>query len=82
MNYVYILECSDNSYYTGWTTSIIKRLRIHNSKKGAKYTRSRTPVKVVYLELFLSKSAALKREAEIKKLTRCEKEALISKLLG
>ena len=77
MNFVYILLCSDNTYYTGWTTNIENRLKAHNNKKGAKYTKSRLPVKMVYFEPFDTKTDALKREAEIKKLTRANKEKLI-----
>lgn len=78
MNYTYILECADGSYYTGWTNDLERRVREHNEKKGAKYTRSRTPVKLVYYEEFETKSEALKREAAIKKLDRSEKDALIT----
>lgn len=77
MHFVYILECGDGSLYTGWTTNLEDRLRVHNSGKGAKYTRSHLPVKLLYSESFSEKSQALKREAEIKKLTRPQKEALI-----
>ena len=76
-NYTYILECKDGSYYTGWTNDIKKRIADHNSGKGAKYTRGRGPVKLVYLEISDTKEAAMKREAAIKKLTRTEKENLI-----
>lgn len=75
--YVYILECSDGTYYTGWTTDVKAREKTHNSGNGAKYTRSRLPVRIVYYELLEGKSAALKREAEIKKMTRKQKEKLI-----
>lgn len=80
MNFtVYILKCSDNSLYTGYTTDIDKRLIDHNSGKiGAKYTRSRRPVKLVYTEKFKSKSSAMKREAVIKKFTRKNKLLLIN----
>lgn len=76
--YVYILECSDGSYYTGWTTDVKARVKTHNSGSGAKYTRSRLPVKPVYVEPAKDRSAALKREAAIKKLTRAQKEELIN----
>ena len=79
MNYTYILECSDGTYYTGWTNHLEKRIHDHNENKGAKYTRGRTPVKLVYYEIFETKSEALKWEAAIKKLSREEKEALIAK---
>ena len=77
MDYVYILKCSDNTYYTGWTNDPVHRLATHNSGKGAKYTRSRLPVTIVYLEQALDKSTALKREIAIKKLKRSQKELLI-----
>lgn len=78
MNYTYILECADGTYYTGWTNHLEKRVRDHNEKKGAKYTRGRTPVKLVYYEEFETKKEALKREAAIKRLSRAQKEALIA----
>lgn len=77
-NYTYILECADGTFYTGWTNDLEKRVQEHNKKRGAKYTKSRTPVKLVYYETFETKSEALKREAAIKKLCRREKEALIA----
>lgn len=67
---VYILKCSDNSLYTGWTDDLPRRLKQHNSGQASKYTRSRLPVEVVYTEKATSKSAALKREATIKQLSR------------
>lgn len=76
-NYIYILRCADGTYYTGWTTDPARRLCTHNAGKGAKYTRSRLPVELVYSESFESKSLALKRECEIKKMSREEKAALI-----
>lgn len=76
-NYTYIVECSDGTYYTGWTTDIQKRLLRHNAKKGAKYTRTRTPVRLVYLEAADTKQQAMRREAQIKRLSRYEKEQLI-----
>lgn len=78
MNYTYILECADGSLYTGWTNHLEKRIRDHNEKKGAKYTRGRTPVKLVYYEEFETKKEALKREAAIKRLSRAQKKALIA----
>ncbi len=77
MCYVYILKCGDNSLYTGWTTNLDKRLKCHNSGKGSKYTRCRLPVEIVYSENLLDKSSALKRECEIKKLSRYKKLLLI-----
>lgn len=76
-HYVYIVECSDHTYYTGWTTDLNKRIAVHNNGQGAKYTRSRCPVKLVYYETYTCKSTALKREAAIKKLQRHQKTALI-----
>ncbi len=78
MNYVYILECSDNTLYTGWTTNIERRLEEHNSGIGAKYTRGRCPVKLRYVEEFASKEEALSREFAIKQLRRSEKIALFN----
>ena len=72
-----MLRCSDDTLYTGWTNDIKSRVAAHNSKKGAKYTKGRTPVMLVYLEIFDTKKEAMKREAEIKRFTRYEKEALI-----
>ena len=78
-HFVYILLCADGSLYTGWTTDLEKRLKTHNEGKGAKYTRSRLPVKLLYYEEFDCKSDALKREAAIKKLTRQQKFDLTNK---
>ncbi len=75
--FVYMVECADGSLYTGWTTDVEERIKTHNSGAGAKYTRSRLPVKLVYFEEADSRSAALKREAAIKKLTREKKLKLI-----
>lgn len=77
MNYVYIVECSDGTYYTGWTNNIEKRIEMHSKGTGAKYTRGRGPVKLVYYEEFNDKKEAMKREYIIKKLTRDKKEELI-----
>jgi len=74
--YVYIIECKDNSLYTGITNNLSKRLEVHNSGKGAKYTKTRLPVKLVYKEIYRTKEESLKREREIKKLKRKEKLAL------
>jgi len=74
---VYIVRCSNSALYTGITTDLTRRLQDHNKKKGGKYTRSYTPVNLVYKECCLSKSKALKREAQIKSWTRKEKMALI-----
>ena len=77
-NYVYILRCSDNTLYTGWTTDLEHRVKVHNQGKGAKYTRNRRPVYLEYYEIFDEKGEALKRECAIKKLKRSEKLKLIS----
>jgi putative endonuclease len=77
--FVYIAECSDKTFYTGYTTNIEKRIRCHNnSTTGAKYTRNRRPVILRYSEKYETKSEALKREAEIKKLPRKQKEKLVN----
>ena len=76
--YTYILNCSDNTLYTGWTTNLTNRLKAHNTGKGAKYTRSRLPVTLVYYETVPTKRQALQREAAIKKLSRPQKERLIT----
>ena len=76
-NFTYIVKCSDGSLYTGWTNDITHRLKMHNEGKGAKYTRGRGPVELVYLEEFETKQEAMSREAKIKRLTRKEKLLLI-----
>jgi putative endonuclease len=78
--YVYILECSDKSYYTGITTDVKKRLETHNIGKGAKYTRGRGPLVLLYTEKLSNKSEALKREYAIKKLSRNKKTELINQV--
>ncbi len=77
MNYVYLLKCADDSLYCGWTNNLIKRYQAHQSGKGAKYTKARLPVTLVYFEEYLDKSEALKREFFIKKLSRKEKLELV-----
>ncbi|MDY3249077.1 MAG: GIY-YIG nuclease family protein [Candidatus Choladocola sp.] len=77
MNYTYMLRCSDNTYYTGWTNNLEKRIAVHNRGLGAKYTKSRLPVELVYYETFRTKQEAMQREAAIKKLSRKQKELLI-----
>lgn len=78
MFYTYIIQCADKTYYCGYTTNLKDRVNDHNeSTKGAKYTKSRRPTKLVYSEEFDSKSGAMKREAEIKKLSRLQKKSLI-----
>ena len=76
MNYTYIVKCSDGTFYTGWTKDIEKRIEAHNAGKGAKYTKTRRPVVLVYLEEFATKEEAMKREYAIKQMTRKAKEAL------
>ena len=77
MNYTYILKCSDGTLYTGWTNDLQKRLEAHGDGRGAKYTKSRRPVELVYFETYESKNDAMSREAKIKRLTRAEKLELI-----
>lgn len=76
-HYVYIVRCADGTLYTGWTTDISNRLEAHNSGAGAKYTKGRGPVRLLYSEAFEAKSEALKREKQIQKLTRAKKLKLI-----
>ena len=78
MNYTYIVKCSDGTYYTGWTNNLEKRIQSHNSGTGAKYTRPRLPVTLVYYETFSTKQEAMRREYAIKQLSRQQKESLIS----
>lgn len=78
MHYAYIVKCSDGTYYTGYTNDLEKRLLAHNAGKGAKYTRNRLPVEMVYFEEYEDKSEAMKREYAIKRLTKKQKEKLIS----
>lgn len=78
MNYTYIVRCKDNTLYTGWTNDLEKRMHAHNEGKGAKYTKSRKPVTLVYYEAFQTKEEAMSREYHIKRLSRKEKEKLIS----
>ncbi len=79
MNYTYIVECKDGTLYTGWTTDLDRRIKAHNTGKGAKYTHSRFPVVLRYFESFQTKEEAMRREYEIKQLTRKEKQKLIEK---
>jgi len=78
--YVYIVECSDGTYYTGYTTSLPRRIDEHNLslRKAAKYTRSRRPVKLIYSEVYDNMSDALKREYKIKQLSRKQKKVLVN----
>lgn len=75
--FVYMLRCGDGSLYTGCTDCVERRLAVHQSGKGAKYTRSRLPLELVYQEEVADRSAALRREAAIKRLTRKEKLSLL-----
>lgn len=77
MNYTYLLKCADGSLYCGWTNQLDKRVEVHNMGKGAKYTRGRLPVELVYYEEFETKESAMKREAAIKRMTRQEKKNLL-----
>lgn len=75
---VYIVECSDGTLYTGYTTDVERRITEHNNGTGAKYTRGRTPVEVQYVEYWSSQSAAQSREYEIKNLTHSQKESFLT----
>ena len=77
MHYAYMVRCADNTIYSGYSTDPIHREQVHNSGKGAKYTRTRLPVKLVYVEEFNNKSDAMKREWDFKQLTRKQKEELV-----
>ena len=77
MNYTYIVECHDGSFYTGWTNNLDKRIKAHNDGKGAKYTKTRRPVILRYYETFETKEEAMCRESKITKMTRKPKEELI-----
>lgn len=77
MNYTYIVECVDGSLYCGWTNNLEKRIADHNAGKGAKYTKTRLPVKLVYYEEFDTKEEAMSREWHIKQLRREKKMELI-----
>lgn len=76
--FVYILLCADGTFYTGTSNDVKKRVQTHNRGQGAKYTKTRRPVKLLYTEKLADKSAALKREIAIKKLSRSQKESLLS----
>ena len=77
MNYTYIVKCSDETFYTGWTNDLEKRIEMHNSGKGAKDTKARLPVELVCYEAFVTKEEAMSREWHIKRLSRSEKQKLI-----
>lgn len=76
--YMYVLECRDGSYYTGYTTDVKKRIAVHNSGKGAKYTRARLPVKLIYAQGFDSKEEAMSAEVLLKRKKRAQKERFLS----
>ena len=78
MYHVYVLECADGTFYTGFTTDVERRVAEHDRGEGAKYTRGRTPVDLRHVETFESRGAALSREYEIKQLDRAGKAALIA----
>lgn len=80
--YIYIVECSDGSYYTGWTTDLERRVKTHNAGRGAKYTSTRRPVKLVYHEAHPDQASAMKRELAIKAMTRDRKQKLIENQEG
>lgn len=78
MNYTYMVRCADGTFYTGWTTCLQKRLKAHNEgRSGAKYTRAKRPVELVYYEGFATKEEAMQREYRIKQLTRSQKLKLM-----
>jgi putative endonuclease len=78
-NYTYMLRCGDGSFYIGWTNDLEARITAHNAGKGAKYTRSRLPVELVYYEKFATKQEAMSREWHLKQLTHSQKRALLEK---
>ena len=78
MPYTYLVQCADGSYYAGWTTDLEARVRAHNNGRGARYTRSRRPVRLVYWEVQPTRSAAQRREAVLRRLSRDQKTALVA----
>ena len=72
-----MVECADGTYYTGWTTDPERRVKVHNAGRGAKYTKMRRPVKLIYVEELPDRGSALKRERAIKQLSRKQKEKLV-----
>ena len=80
--FIYIIECEDDSYYTGYTNDLVKRFETHKLGKGAKYTRAKKAKKLIYFEKHLSKEEAMKREYEIKMLKREDKEKLVDSFKG
>lgn len=75
--FVYIVECADQTLYTGWSTDVQRRLKVHNAGRGARYTRQHGPVRLVYTEELPDRRAAMQRELEIKRLSRAEKLKLV-----
>jgi putative endonuclease len=78
-HYIYVLECADGTFYTGYTTDVERRVAEHDAGEGAKYTRGRAPVDIVHTESFDSRAAAMHREHEIKALSRADKERVIER---
>ena len=78
-NYTYLLRCADGTFYCGWTNHLKERVRIHNEGRGAKYTKGRRPVELVYYEEFATRQEAMKREWAIKRLSRNDKQLLIER---
>ena len=77
MPYVYMVECVDGSLYTGWTVDVAQRVKVHNAGRGARYTRMHGPVKLVYVEEWPTRAAAMRREAQIKAWPRARKLSLV-----
>jgi putative endonuclease len=77
LTFVYILECADGTYYTGWTTDLERRVAVHNAGRGSRYTRLRRPVKLVYWEEHPDRSSAQRRELALKRMSRARKSALV-----
>jgi len=77
MAFTYILECADGTLYTGWTEDLDRRVQAHNTGRGARYTRGRRPVRLVYWEVQTSRSAAQRREVALRRLSRAQKQQLI-----
>jgi len=79
-SFCYILQCADGSYYTGWSNDPQRRVKVHNAGRGARYTRSRRPVQLVYIEELPDPASAMRRERQIKGMARSQKEKLIQRL--
>ncbi|MBT3712152.1 MAG: GIY-YIG nuclease family protein [Anaerolineae bacterium] len=77
--FCYMVECADGTFYTGWSTDPESRVKVHNAGRGAKYTRTRRPVKLIYVEELPDRSSAMKRECAIKKYSRKKKQKLVGK---